>query len=80
VDEDLPNFLSTVKISHADEILLEYENMHKNYGFSFTDGDTIAALQKAIVPKRSIVGTPWYSILSNAKYSNDFMYLGAFVD
>jgi hypothetical protein len=54
--------------------------MRYNFRFSFTDGDTIAALRNTIIPKRSVVGTPWYQVLSNTKYSNAFMYVGAFVD
>lgn len=33
VDEDLPNFFSAIKISHADEIVQEAKNMRENYGF-----------------------------------------------
>lgn len=44
--------------------------MNKNYGVSFQDMDTIDNLKKAVVPKVAIQGTPWYSILSNPKYSN----------
>ena len=32
------------------------------------------------MPKKAIQGTPWYQILSNPKYSNDFYYIGAFVN
>jgi len=60
VDEDLPGFFETVKLSHAEEVLSEEENMSKNYGFSFNDEDTIIALKKTCVPKKEIVGTPWY--------------------
>jgi len=35
VDEDLPPFLTTVKLSQADEILAEEMNMNMNYGASF---------------------------------------------
>ena len=79
VDEDLPPFLTTVKLSQADEIIMEEKNMRFNYGFGFTDGDTVAALRSAHVPKRAIVGTPWYQVLSNPRYSNSFMYFGSFV-
>lgn len=60
VDEDLPSFLTTVKLSQCDEILEEEKNMKENYGFSFTDQDTIDMLEKAVIPKVAIVGTPWY--------------------
>lgn len=33
VDEDLPNFFKCVKLSQADEIIKEEENMIKNFGF-----------------------------------------------
>lgn len=32
VDEDLPNFFTSIKLSQADEIVLEDQNMMKNYG------------------------------------------------
>lgn len=78
VDEDLPKFLTTVKLSQADEILSEEFNMRENFGFSFNDGDTIAALRESKNPKKAIVGSPWYQILSNPKYSNLFNYIGSF--
>lgn len=80
VDEDLPPFLTTVKLSQANEIVAEEKNMRYHFRFGTNDGDTIDSLNKAIVPKRSIQGTPWYQVLSNPKYSNAFMYVGAFVD
>ena len=46
VDEDLPPFLTTVKLSQADEIIEEERNMNLNYGASFQDVDTIDALRK----------------------------------
>jgi len=33
VDEDLPNFFKAIRLQQADEIILESENMKKNYGF-----------------------------------------------
>jgi hypothetical protein len=79
VDEDLPNFFKSVKLSQADEIIAEEANMKANFGFSFNDGDTIETLDATCVPKKAIQGTPWYQILSNPKYSNLFYYIGAFV-
>jgi hypothetical protein len=32
VDEDLPNFFKVIKLSQADEIVLEEENMKGNFG------------------------------------------------
>ena len=79
VDEDLPNFFKSVKLSQADEIIAEESNMKANFGFSFNDGDTIETLDATCVPKKAIQGTPWYQILSNPKYSKLFYYIGAFV-
>lgn len=80
VDEDLPPFLTTVKLSQADEILKEEQNMNANYGASFQDVDTIDELRKTVIPKNAIQGTPWYSVLSNPKYANLFYYIGAHVN
>lgn len=46
-----------------------------NFGFSFNDGDTINALRVSKLPKKPIVGTPWYQVLSNPKYKNDFGFI-----
>lgn len=80
VDEDLPDFFETVKLSMADELLLEESNMKMHYNFSYNDADTIEELVNSKNPKRPIQGTPWYSILSNAKYKNLFAFQGANVD
>lgn len=32
VDEDLPNFFKVIKLSQADEIVREEENMKENFG------------------------------------------------
>jgi hypothetical protein len=79
VDEDLPNFFKSVKLSQADEVVLENENMKTNFLFNLNDPDTIDRLNGTKVPKKAIQGTPWYQILSNAKYSNLFYYVGAYV-
>jgi len=34
VDEDLPNFFNSVKLSDADWVVYENRNLHENYGFS----------------------------------------------
>jgi hypothetical protein len=79
VDEDLPNFFKCVKLSQADEVIAEEENMQNNFGFLINDPDTIAALEDVEVPKKACQGTPWYQILSNSKYSDLFGYIGAYV-
>ena len=79
VDEDLPNFFKSVKLSQADELVEENRNMKDNFLFDLTDPDTIERLDDTKVPKKAIQGTPWYQILSNPRYSHLFYYIGAFV-
>ncbi len=52
VDEDLPNFFDTIKLSMAEEIISENNNMINNYGFEPNDPDTTERLEKASMPKR----------------------------
>ena len=40
------------------------------------DPDTIETLEKHKMPKKAIQGTPWYHILSNKRYVNEFIYFG----
>lgn len=79
VDEDLPNFFKSVKLSHADELISENKNMIDNYGFEPNDPDTIEVLDATVVPKKAVQGTPWYQITSNFLYEDAFNYIGAFV-
>lgn len=52
VDEDLPNFFKCVKLTQAQEIIKEEENMKKNFGFQMNDPDTIQSLRNINVPKK----------------------------
>ena len=80
VDEDLPNFFKCIRLSQANEVIAEEENMKNNFGFSYNDGDTIEELKKIQIPKKAIQGTPWYQALSNPKYSFLFNYTGVFIE
>ena len=44
VDEDLPNFFETIKLSTSDELCDENQSMKDNFGFEFSDPDTIDTL------------------------------------
>ena len=79
VDEDLPNFFEAVKLSASEELCSENDNMMKQFGFEFSDPDTIRTLQEAQIPKKALQGTPWYQILSNYAYADRFQYIGKFV-
>lgn len=56
-----------------------YNNMKKNFGFEYTDPDTIDALKAADYPERTITGTPWYNVMSNPQYVNDFCFVPSYV-
>ena len=60
VDEDLPNFFHAIKLSHADEIVLEAQNIKDNYGIEIEDPRIIERLDMTVQPKRCIHRTPWY--------------------
>lgn len=54
--------------------------MRDNYCFEIEDPQTLEILDYTHMPKKAIVGTPWYSILSNPEYSESFAYFGAHID
>lgn len=72
VDEDLPKFFGAVPLPKGDELIYENSNMVERFGFMPNDPDTIEKLENGTNPKKPIIGTPWYQILSNPKYSSDF--------
>ena len=53
VDEDLPNFFKCVKLTQANELVKEQENMKNNYGFIHNDPDTVEALQGLSMPEKA---------------------------
>ena len=56
-----------------------YNNMKKNFGFEYTDPDVIKALEEADYPENTITGTPWYNIMSNPQYVDDFTFVPSYV-
>lgn len=50
--------------------------MQVEYGFELAESSFIAQLNATSWPSRAIQGTPWYSLMSNPKYIDDFSYLG----
>ena len=54
VDEDLPNFFNVVKLSQADEVVLEEQNMKGNFGVQINDPDTVQLLDDVEQPKKAI--------------------------
>ena len=55
-------------------------NLKNKYGLECNDPDTVATLDMATQPRKSMMGTPWYTVLSNDMYKDDFQYTGAYVD
>ena len=69
-----------LKYSHADELLKENSNMKDNYGFDlFGDPNMIKHLENSAIPRQAIQGSPWYSVLSNPNYCEQFQYTGAYI-
>lgn len=60
VDEDLPNFFKSIKMTQAREIVCENQNMKDRFGFEIQDPDTIEGLDRIVMPFKSMQGTPWY--------------------
>jgi len=56
-----------------------YNNMKNNFGFEYTDPDTIEELRNAAYPRLTITGTPWYNIMSNPQYRNMFNFVPSYV-
>lgn len=80
VDEGLPNFFNVIKLSQADQIVKEEENMKTNFEIQINDPDTVEKLDATTIPKKAVQGTPFYTPLSNMKYQTAFNYIGAFVE
>lgn len=60
VDEDLPNFFKSIKMTQAREIVCENKNMMERFGFEIQDPDTIMGLNRIIMPFKAMQGSPWY--------------------
>lgn len=56
-----------------------YNNMKNNFGFEYTDPDTIKALIDAEYPESTISGTPWYNVMSNPQYVNELNFVPSYV-
>ena len=80
VEEGLPNFFEALKITSQDEVIKESENMKDNFKIEIEDPVLVERLKGLGVPNLTIQGTPWYNILSNPIYFEDFYYIGAHID
>jgi hypothetical protein len=50
VDEDLPNFFEIINLRQRAQMVTMYNNMKENFGFEYTDPDTIQAILDAPYP------------------------------
>lgn len=79
VDEDLPNFFEALPIREATRMIAENEQMQEHYGFELIEADLINKMENVEWQENTIQGTPWYSLMSNPKYIEDFSYIGPHV-
>jgi len=71
----LPNFFETVKLSDADWIVYENQNLRDNYGFCFMPMSVEQRLDDWKLTKRPIQGVATYNILANPLYARRFNYI-----
>lgn len=76
VDEDLPNFFKALPINEGTRLIAENEQMQKEYGFELYESQFMDQLEALTYRTRVVQGTPWYALMSNPKYIQDFSYLG----
>jgi len=65
VDENLPFFFTSIKLSDADWLLKENENLSEEYGFSIISKRVSKILDTTGPPKKAISGVPYYILLAN---------------
>jgi len=53
--------------------------MMQTFGFELAEFSLIDKLENCQWPEKSIAGTPWYAILCNNRYVEDFAWLGPHV-
>lgn len=79
VDEDLPNFFTALLLSEAEKIIAENKQMMQEFGFELSESWLIEKLNNTQWPEKAIQGTPWYAIMCNPVYVEDFAWLGPHV-
>jgi len=75
VDEGLPNFFQVLKHTQGEYLIAENKCMKDIYGFETIESDVVRNLEQAPWPRVSIQGTPWYNILTNQRYAEQFGYI-----
>jgi len=80
VDENLPSFFTSVKLSDSDWLVKENKYVKDNYNFSFTNEDVVKQLDDWKLPKKPISGIAWYNLLANPAYVRGFNYISVDVE
>lgn len=75
VDENLPFFFTSIKLSDADWLCKENLNLKENYGFSIIPRRVHQILDTTSPPKKAISGIPYYMLLANPLYFREFQYV-----
>lgn len=68
VDENLPNFFQSVKLSDADWLVKESNYLRDTYRFTFANKIVVDRLDAWEVAKKPISGIAWYNVLANPAY------------
>lgn len=76
IDEDLPNFFKAVSLSQADQVVQMDQYLKKRFGFELNNPKMITTLDATKMPRKAIQGTPWYFIMFNSDYAEQFNYIG----
>ena len=79
VDEDLPNFFDVLKPQQAYQMIAEAANMREQFAVEIMDEAALRRLGTMQWPAKTMQGTPFYDILSNRDYADQFCYIGAHV-
>jgi len=75
VDENLPLFFKSVKLSDADWLVKEAAYLEKTYEFSFAKQSLVDRLDAWELAKKPISGIAWYNLLANPAYVRQFNYI-----
>ena len=79
VDEDLPNFFNVLKPQQAYQMITEAANMKNNFSIEVMEESVLQRLGNMQWPIKTMQGTPFYDILSNRNYADQFCYIGAHI-
>ena len=75
VDENLPNFYHSVKLSEADWLVQENAYYSSKYQMRMITDELATKLDATAVAKKPIQGIHWYTLLANPAYVQDFAYI-----